>query len=177
MCDLGRGEGRGRRWIYVAVEKIASTEGPCDLEKCYVVWRLRQFGAEWGGTCLLFVPWNSPRNFGVVAGNRNQVNRKLLRTFLFVSTWPPFIGGHRPWACWLPISFISSSRLLWSSFGWRNFLWIFRTGSDPTKIDCSCWETGGFSETSVNLYQTTWRHFSEDYSFETWPWRSKISYK
>jgi hypothetical protein len=29
---------------------------------------------------------------GVIAGNRNRVNRKLLRTFLFVSTWPPFVS-------------------------------------------------------------------------------------
>ena len=75
--------GGGGWWIYVVVGKIAPTEGPCDLQKCYVVWRPRQVGAQWGGTCLLFVSWNSPQNFGVIAGNRNQVNRKLLRTFLF----------------------------------------------------------------------------------------------
>jgi hypothetical protein len=65
----------------------------------------------------------------------------------------------------------------WSPFGWRKCLWIFWTGSDPTKVDCSCWETGGFSETSVNLYQTTWCYSSEDCSFEKWPWKIKISYK
>jgi hypothetical protein len=63
----------------VALGKISPAECPCDLENSYVVWRPRQVGAEWVGTCL----WNSPQEVGVIAGNRSQVNRKLLRTLLF----------------------------------------------------------------------------------------------